>query len=72
MAHIEEGTVPPDLKKALKANPDARHHWKSYTASRRKGVLYRLAGAKQPETRARYLQEMIENMARNLSSAERP
>jgi hypothetical protein len=63
--------VPPDLVKALKANPDARRHWGSYSASRRKGVLYRLAGAKRPETRAKYLQEIIENMARNLSSAER-
>ena len=71
MKHVEELIVPPDLKKALKANPDARRHWVSYSASRRKGVLYRLAGAKRPETRARYLRDLIENMARNLSSAER-
>ena len=71
MKHAEELTVPPDLEKALKANPDASRHWGSYSASRRKGVLYRLAGAKRPETRARYLQDIIENMARNLSSAER-
>jgi uncharacterized protein YdeI (YjbR/CyaY-like superfamily) len=71
MKQIEELAVPPDLAKALKANPDARRHWGSYTASRRKGVLYRLAGAKRPETRARYLRDIIENMARHLSSAER-
>ena len=69
--HIEELTVPPDLEKAIKANPDASRHWVSYSASRRKGVLYRLAGAKRPDTRARYLQEIIENMARNMSRAER-
>jgi uncharacterized protein YdeI (YjbR/CyaY-like superfamily) len=69
--HLEQLAVPPDLAKALKANPDARRHWGSYTSSRRKGVLYRLAGAKRPETRARYLRDIIENMARNLSSAER-
>jgi len=68
---VEELTIPPDLAKAIKANPEARRHWDSYTPSRRKGVLYRLAGAKRPETRARYLREIIEHMARNLSHAER-
>jgi uncharacterized protein YdeI (YjbR/CyaY-like superfamily) len=71
MKHIEELIIPPDLKKAIKANPDASRNWVSYSASRRKAVLYRLAGAKRPDTRARYLQEIIENMARNLSRAER-
>lgn len=60
-----------DLEKAIKANPDASRNWVSYSASRRKGVLYRLAGAKRPDTRARYLQDIIENMARNMSRAER-
>jgi uncharacterized protein YdeI (YjbR/CyaY-like superfamily) len=69
--HVEELTFPPDLEKAIKANPDAARNWVSYSPSRRKGVLYRLAGAKRPETRARYLQEIIENMARNMSLAER-
>jgi uncharacterized protein YdeI (YjbR/CyaY-like superfamily) len=69
--HVEELVIPPDLEKAIKANPDASRYWVSYSASRRRGVLYRLAGAKRPETRARYLQDIIENMARNLSSAER-
>ena len=71
MKHVEELIFPPDLKKAIKANPEASRNWVSYSASRRKGVLYRLAGAKRPETRARYLQEIIENMARNMSHAER-
>ena len=69
--HADELTVPPDLEKAIRASPDASRNWVSYSASRRKGVLYRLAGAKRPETRARYLQEIIENMARNMSRAER-
>jgi uncharacterized protein YdeI (YjbR/CyaY-like superfamily) len=69
--HVEELTIPPDLEKAIRANPDASRNWWSYSASRRKSVLYRLAGAKRPETRARYLEEIIANMARNLSAAER-
>jgi uncharacterized protein YdeI (YjbR/CyaY-like superfamily) len=69
--HAEKLIVPPDLERAITANPEASRHWASYTDSRRKGVLYRLAGAKRPETRAKYLQQIIENMARNLSAAER-
>jgi uncharacterized protein YdeI (YjbR/CyaY-like superfamily) len=69
--HVEQLNIPPDLEKAIKANAEARRTWASYTPSRRKGVLYRLAGAKRPETRARHLRDIIENMARNLSHAER-
>ena len=69
--HVEDLTVPPDLEEAIRANPDASRNWMSYSASRRKGVLYRLAGAKRPDTRARYLREIVENMARSMSSAER-
>jgi uncharacterized protein YdeI (YjbR/CyaY-like superfamily) len=69
--HVEELNIPPDLEKAISASPEARRSWASYSPSRRKGVLYRLAGAKRLETRARYLRDIIENMARNLSHAER-
>ena len=69
--HAEQLIVPPDLERAIKANPGASRNWASYTDSRRKGVLYRLAGAKRPETRAKYLQQIIENMSRHLSAAER-
>lgn len=69
--HAEKLVIPPDLKRAIRANPEASRHWPSYTDSRRKEVLYRLAAAKRPETRAKYLQQIIENMARNLSAAER-
>ena len=68
---VEEQTIPPELEKAIKANPDASRNWASYSPSRRKAVLYRLASAKRPDTRARYLLDIIENMARNLSHAER-
>jgi uncharacterized protein YdeI (YjbR/CyaY-like superfamily) len=68
---VDELEVPLDLEKAIKANPETARTWASYTPSRRKGILYRLAGAKRPETRARYLRDIIENMARNLSHAER-
>jgi uncharacterized protein YdeI (YjbR/CyaY-like superfamily) len=68
---VEEMTIPLDLEKAIEANPDARRYWVSYSASRRKSVLYRLASAKRPETRAQYLRDIIDNMARNPAHAER-
>lgn len=68
---VETMAVPPDLAKAIKANPKASRNWKSFSPSRRKGVLYRLAAAKRPETRERYLREIVENMALDLSHAER-
>lgn len=71
LKHVEEMIIPPDLRDAINANPDANRNWTTYSPSRRKAVLYRLAGAKRPETRARYLQDIVENMARNLSHAER-
>jgi uncharacterized protein YdeI (YjbR/CyaY-like superfamily) len=69
--HAEQLIIPPDLEEAIRTNPDASRNWVAYSPSRRKGVLYRLAGAKRPDTRARYLQDIIDNMARNLSHAER-
>jgi uncharacterized protein YdeI (YjbR/CyaY-like superfamily) len=71
MKDVEELTIPPDLERAIRASPDASRHWASYSESRRRAVLYRLSGAKRPETRAKYLEQIIENMARNLSRAER-
>jgi uncharacterized protein YdeI (YjbR/CyaY-like superfamily) len=71
LKHVEEMIIPPDLRDAINANPDANRNWTTYSPSRRKAVLYRLAGAERPETRARYLQDIVENMARNLSHAER-
>ena len=29
--HVEELNIPPDLEKAIKANPDASRHWASYS-----------------------------------------
>jgi uncharacterized protein YdeI (YjbR/CyaY-like superfamily) len=69
--HVDELIVPPDLANALKTTPDANRRWLSYSPSRRKAVLYRLARAKRPETRARYLRDVVANMVDDLSPAER-
>jgi len=45
--------VPKDLADALKAKPKAQAMFAILTAQNRYAVLYRIHGAKRPETRAR-------------------
>jgi uncharacterized protein YdeI (YjbR/CyaY-like superfamily) len=56
--------VPEDLKAALDAEPAARAWFDVLTAQNRYAVLYRIQGAKRPETRARRLQEYVAMLAR--------
>jgi uncharacterized protein YdeI (YjbR/CyaY-like superfamily) len=61
-AHVpsETLTIPPELKKALNANAAAKKNWPTYTVSQRKMFLYRVHGAKRPETRAKRVARVIE------------
>jgi len=64
---MEDLTLPPDLEDAVQANPEARHNWPLYSVSLRRGFLYRLAGAKRPQTRAKHLHDIVQIVARNMS-----
>ena len=46
-------TVPEDLADALAANPRAREFFDTLDGTNRYAVLYRIASAKRPETRAK-------------------
>jgi uncharacterized protein YdeI (YjbR/CyaY-like superfamily) len=46
-------TVPEDLARALAANPRAREFFDTLDGANRYAVLYRIASAKRPETRAK-------------------
>jgi len=56
----ESLTIPAELKKALDANAAAKKNWPTYTESQRKMFLYRVHGAKRPETRAQRVARVIE------------
>ena len=56
----ESLTIPPELRKALNANPAAKKNWPSYTESQRKMFLYMVNGAKRPDTRAKRVARVIE------------
>ncbi|MGN6380291.1 MAG: YdeI/OmpD-associated family protein [Gaiellales bacterium] len=49
--------VPPDLEHELASRPQARAFFESLDSANRYAILYRLAEAKRPETRARRLQK---------------
>jgi uncharacterized protein YdeI (YjbR/CyaY-like superfamily) len=58
--HIESLTMPDDFVKALAKNAKARAHFEASSMMTRKMCLYRLNAAKRPETRARYLKQLVD------------
>jgi uncharacterized protein YdeI (YjbR/CyaY-like superfamily) len=68
--HVAALTMPPELKKAIDANPAARKNWPAYSPSMRKAFLYRVASAKRPDTRAARIARIVDTVARKASRAE--
>src|SRR5262245_52833374 len=62
-----EPTVPPDLRKALAAAPKARALWADITTNARTDWIHWITSAKQPETRAR----RVENACSMLAAGKR-
>lgn len=52
--------VPPDLAAALRKSPNAKRFFEALDGQNRYAILYRLATAKRPETRARRLATFVE------------
>lgn len=52
--------VPPDLAAALRKSPNAKRFFEALDGQNRYAILYRLATAKKPETRARRLATFVE------------
>ena len=52
-------TVPEDFKRALDAEPAARHFFERLGNTRRYAFLYRIEDAKRPETRAKRIAEYV-------------
>jgi uncharacterized protein YdeI (YjbR/CyaY-like superfamily) len=57
-------TVPPDLEQALGQNKRAREFFATLSSQNRYAILYRIADAKRPETRARRIAQFVEMLAR--------
>ncbi|HVQ12287.1 MAG TPA: YdeI/OmpD-associated family protein [Vicinamibacterales bacterium] len=69
-ASVDALTIPPELKRALEANPDAKKNWPNYSASARRSFLHMVNDAKRPETRAKYVKRVIDLVANNVSMTE--
>ena len=61
--HID---LPDELAEAFAAWPEAEAAFNNYSGSHRRAMAYRVAEAKQPETRARRAVQMVERLARGL------
>jgi uncharacterized protein YdeI (YjbR/CyaY-like superfamily) len=57
-------TVPDDLAAALQADPDAANNFATLDSGNRYAILYRIADAKRPETRAKRIRQFVEMLAR--------
>ena len=66
-SHVEALTVPPELQRALDADPEAKKNWPAYSPSARKSFLHLLNNAKRPETRAKRIHEIVTIVGRNVS-----
>src|SRR5207248_3037006 len=56
--------VPPDLARALNAKPAAKVKFAGLSAQNRYAILYRVAQAKRPETRASRIEKFTTMLAR--------
>jgi uncharacterized protein YdeI (YjbR/CyaY-like superfamily) len=62
----ENGVMPPDLKKALAANPIARKNFAAFPRSARKYAFEWIYAAKRPDTRSRRIEQTVSQAALNL------
>ncbi len=67
---VEALEVPPDLAEALAAYPDAARHFEAFSVSARRGILYWIATAKRPETRAKRVAESARLAQDNLPAPQ--
>jgi uncharacterized protein YdeI (YjbR/CyaY-like superfamily) len=63
---IDELVMPEDFAVALAVNPAAEQHWQDFSTSVKKGILYYIASAKRPETRAKRIARTVELAEQNI------
>jgi uncharacterized protein YdeI (YjbR/CyaY-like superfamily) len=56
--------MPPELTEALSSEPRAQAMFDILTSQNRYAILYRIQGAKRPETRARNIEQFVAMLAR--------
>ncbi|MGE5226654.1 MAG: YdeI/OmpD-associated family protein [Planctomycetaceae bacterium] len=66
LSAVDALEVPEDLAAALAADPAAARHFDAFPPSSKKMILYWIASAKRPQTRARRVEETARLAAENL------
>lgn len=67
---IEELEIPPDLEKAFAANKTAYKYFNEFPRSAKRAILFWIAGAKKPETRAKRIQETVTSASKNIRAKQ--
>ncbi|MBU6343408.1 MAG: YdeI/OmpD-associated family protein [Bacteroidetes bacterium] len=62
---VEALLEPPELTEALNAIPEARKNWDQFSRSPKRAILEWILNAKRPDTRAKRIQETVEQAALN-------
>ncbi len=63
---IEELAIPPDLDRALNANPIAAQYFQAFPRSVKRAILEWITNAKKPETRVKRIEETARLAAQNV------
>jgi len=66
---IDRLEIPPDLRRALSANPKARRNFEAFNDSSKKVILYWITNAKRAETRKKRIEETVRLAADNIKAA---
>jgi len=67
---IEKLVVPEDLKKELSNNKTAQKNFEIFSSSNKKQILWYIASAKRPETRARRIKQIVAEAEKNNNPLE--
>jgi len=66
---IDRLEIPPDLRRAFSANPQARRNFEAFNDSSKKVILYWITNAKRAETRKKRIEETVRLAAENIKAA---
>ncbi len=69
-AETEALTMPPELKKALNGDANAKKNWPTYTVSQQKAFLRMLHDAKTPETRAKRIARILDIVSKRIAFSQ--
>ena len=65
---VEDLIVPADLQRALDETPDAARHFKAFSDSSKKGILWWIKSAKRSATREKRIRETADLAAQNIKA----